>query len=288
MITQSTRAPGIYDIPAAEYHADSWAVSASMLKLFAKDRVEYRQKYVTGFGATESTAAMNLGTFIHAAVLEPDTLAQQFAVIPSEFSTQKGLSTKPAALAWAQNQGDKILLTGDEMTRGAAACSSIQTLLRDTFGNDWRDQFHIEKSIYWEESGIHMRARLDMIHRDKYEGKPLIIDLKSCADSSEDAFARQASTLRYWIQDSHYSEAYRQHFGETPQFWFLAQETDGSYSPSLYDLTPEDREKSKTARMKLIEDLTTCKQSNDWRNARSKSVVTSLKLGYWAFGGQYE
>lgn len=278
---------GIYDIPAAEYHEDTYAVSASMLKEFARDRVAFRMKYISGL-CSQPTAAMNLGSFVHAAVLEPDTLAQQFAVIPSEFSTQKGLSTKPAALAWAQNQGDKILLTGDEMTRGAAACSSIQALLCETFGNDWRDQFHIEKSIYWDESGIKMRARLDMIHRDTYEGKPLIIDIKSCADSSEDAFARQASALRYWIQDSHYSEAYRQHFGETPQFWFLAQETDGSYSPAFYDLTPEDREKSKAARLKLIEDLTTCKQENDWRNARSKSVVTSLKLGYWAFGGQYE
>lgn len=278
-----TRAPGIYDIPAAEYHADVYAVSASMLKLFAKDRVEYRQKYVTGYGASESSAAMNLGSFIHAAVLEPDTLAHQFAVIPSEFCTQKGLSTKPAALAWAQDQGDKVLLTAEDAVRGASASASIQDLLRETFGNDWRDQFHIEKSIYWEETGIKMRARLDMIHKSQ----ALIIDLKSCADSSEDAFARQASTLRYWLQDSHYSEAYRQHFGEVPQFWFLAQETDGSYSPAFYDLTPEDREKSNVARLKLIADLTTCKQTNDWRNVRSKNV-TALKLGYWAFGGQYE
>lgn len=283
MITKSTRAPGIYDIPAAEYHADTWAVSASMLKLFAKDRIEYRQKYVTGFGVTESTAAMNLGTFVHAAVLEPDTLDQHFAVIPSEFSTQKGLSTKPAALAWAQNQGDKILLTGDEMTRGAAACSSIQGLLRETFGSDWRDQFHIEKSIYWEESGIQMRARLDLVHKSQ----PLIIDLKSCADSSEDAFARQCSGLRYWLQAAHYEAAYQSHFGEIPRFLFLAQETDGSYSPAMFELAEAYKLEASRQRERLIADLQACRESNDWRNVRSMAITT-LKSKPWTFGGDYE
>lgn len=288
MIKQATRKHGIYTIPAAEYHRDTFAVSASMLKTFAADRVEFRRKYVTEYEATEASAAMNLGSFIHAAVLEPETIADQFAIIPEQYATQKGLSTKADAKAWAFSNGNKVLLTADDAARGAAASASIQGLLRETFGSDWRDQFNAEQSIYWEESGIAMRARLDLVHKDKYEGKPLIIDIKSCTDSSESAFARQCSSLFYWMQVAHYSKAYEQHYGETPQFWFLAQETDGSYSPAYYELTPEDYEKSVASRLKYIGELMQCRASGDWRNVRSKNTVSPIKLGFWAFGENHE
>lgn len=277
------RTPGIYTIPAAEYHGDTFALSSSMLKTFAADRVEFRRKYVTEYEATEASAAMNLGTFIHSAVLEPETIDEQFAIIPEQYATQKGLSTKADAKAWALSAGDKVLLTADDAARGAAASASIQGLLRETFGTNWRDQFHVEQSIYWEQFGIPMRARLDLVHKTR----PLIIDLKSCSDSSEDAFARQCSSLRYWLQAAHYEAAYQSAYGELPRFLFLAQETAGSYSPAMFELAEPYKLEASRKREAIIEELKACRESSDWRNVRSMTVTT-LKAKPWTFGGDYE
>ena len=69
------------EISNEDYHADRKFISSSGLKLLLEDEFEYHNKYIMG-APNEQKNYFDFGTFIHAHILEPETVKDEFAIYP--------------------------------------------------------------------------------------------------------------------------------------------------------------------------------------------------------------
>lgn len=67
------------DISNEDYHADREYISSSGLKLLLRDEREYYRKYILG-EKDESKSFFDFGTYVHALILEPHIVDDEFAI----------------------------------------------------------------------------------------------------------------------------------------------------------------------------------------------------------------
>ena len=71
------------DIPNDVYHGDRKYVSSSALKMILEDPRKYHQVYVLGEQVDQMNMdALNIGSYIHALILEPHVIESEFALFP--------------------------------------------------------------------------------------------------------------------------------------------------------------------------------------------------------------
>lgn len=110
---------GIYrDVPNEIYHGDRTAVSSSGLKLLLRSPAHF----VAGQGASEeTTAALEFGTALHTALLEPEKYREQYVTKPDiNRRTKEG---KALAETIGRALADKIQLS-------ATARADIEAMVR--------------------------------------------------------------------------------------------------------------------------------------------------------------
>lgn len=279
MITQSTRAPGIYDIPAAEYHGDTWAVSASMLKEFAADSLMFHKRYnLKTVPRKEPTPAMAMGTLVHAMLLETDTVHDVGVVIPDDFITESGArSTSKASKAWQQEQELAGLLTfkAEEWCAAMNAAHAAKEALKSE-GIDF-DGCQCEQSIYWQDGGLDFRCRLDIVPKRR-----LIVDLKVMASCHPSFVDRQVANLKHWLQQIHYMIGYERHFGVSPIFAFLSVEPKEPHNATVTMLDDRYRNDAAVNWKMIINRLKHCRETGDWRNWWARKI-NYLSSKPWTF-----
>lgn len=102
-----------------------------------------------------------------------------------------------------------------------------------------------EVSMFWrdDEHGIWCRGRLDRL--TWFEGTPTIVDVKTCADSSPEAFAKSVDKFGYYMQDAWYREGLAILLGcddwRDVEFVFVTVPTERPYLPMAYRLDATDR-----------------------------------------------
>jgi len=70
----------IYDMPSNEYHGGENTFSSSQLKTILEDSELFYRKYITKEVDKETSAAFDVGTYFHTAILEPEKLQLECAV----------------------------------------------------------------------------------------------------------------------------------------------------------------------------------------------------------------
>lgn len=106
------------------YHADK-RLSASGIELFRRDRRDYYSRVIEDKAAPPPTEAMSFGSYVHALVLEPDTVGSRFVFPPRRhdldpelFGTDEGAKqvdrrTKAGKDAWRDfmaSVGDRLVV----------------------------------------------------------------------------------------------------------------------------------------------------------------------------------
>lgn len=93
-----------------EYHSVPTRLSSSALKLAYKDFLSYKEAYIDKTSSFKSSPAMDLGTYLHARILEKD-------IVTSEFVTYKdGNRIGKTWQAFKEKNKDKTIVTQyDEM-----------------------------------------------------------------------------------------------------------------------------------------------------------------------------
>lgn len=285
MIDKTRKTPGIYNISAEEYHGDIWAISSTMLKDFASDSLLFHKRYnLKTVPRKEPTPAMAMGTLVHAMLLEPDTVPDVGTIIPDEHITESGnRSTSKAAKAWQAEQDAAGLLTfkADEWGNAVkAAYAAKEALAKESISIAGCS---CEQSIYWQESGIDYRCRLDIVPQAR-----LIVDLKVIASAHPTFVNRQVANLKHWLQQAHYIEGYEAQFGHEPTFVFLVVEPKEPHNVAVYRLEFEAKDRISYAeeaayqRLEIINRLKRCRESGDWRNKWSKELQY-LTAKPWTF-----
>jgi hypothetical protein len=167
----------IFNEPNAAYHANK-AISSSNAKSALKSAQLFLDER-NGLVPRYESAAMKLGTAIHARFLEPETYDDLYVVQPDGIDGR----TK-AGKEWKAENSDKIVLSRDDHQTISMLCRRVPSEVVEIFTN-----YMSEVTVRCKHDGLAVQCRFDSIlHND-------VADLKTT--SNFDDFDAQAAKLRY-------------------------------------------------------------------------------------------
>lgn len=259
----------LLSIPNEEYHARP-GVSASMLKSMASGWRTFQAEYITRTAPRKESAAMALGTAVHAALLEPELAADEYVVIPAECSDRRTKAYKEWS---ANNQGKKVLTPSDfqviQNIASAVFNDSIAVMLLSAEGDT--------EGVYeWTEGP---RETLCRMRFDKL-AEPFIIDIKTTDDARPEAFAATVAKYRYDLQAAHYLTGLEGFTRSDLRFVFIAVETSSPYRCRCYELSESDLAAAHNQRRSLLAEYEERLAKNDWSEP-GESELRTVFLPNW-------
>jgi len=253
-----------------EYRAHP-AIAQSTLKLL--DRSPAHARWAMNH-PKEPTDAMQIGTCLHALVLEGRT---DFVVLPAAAGGNSAAAKAIKAGFIMENPGKIILSHSDAEKVGAMAlgverCKTAMKMLSLVT--------EPEKAIFWEESGIQFKALLDA---------PLalgVMDLKSTMDASLEEFERSIYKYGYHIQAAHYLAGAAANGLPCENFYFLPVESSAPNCARVLMLDHGAIEVGEKERQRLISVYKKCLITGEWPGYPDE--IQSVTLPFWAFKKQME
>lgn len=261
------------------YHQDFSRVSKTMLGHFMTSRADFARYYVTQEDSPpQPTKQMNVGTAIHAALLESKPIDEVCVAYDDTcFKSNGHLNPKPAG-EFRELHADKIVMKQHELTVVQNAISSVEAHpLQELLSHP---DAKFEQIVTWTDadSGLKCRCMVDFFI--DLDDRVLAYDLKTTEQIYPAQVARTAKRLRYWLQDSHYSSGLATVFGKPAEFrfWFLEVNHPHRISPKEY--APQSRETATEAYRRTMGDLARCYETGNWCDEWTERV-TQLHLGPW-------
>jgi hypothetical protein len=263
-----TRVKIIENLPSADYHAHP-AVSKSVLDKIARSPLHARA-YLDGV-RDEPTAAMQFGTALHCAVLEPQRFATEYAVFDGDRRTKDGKARYEELRA----SGTQIISAADRDAISAMVMSVRQHNVADSLLQNGV----AEHSVFWPHpaTGLDCKCRPDWWLQDD----SIVVDLKTCEDASPAAFARSVAAYRYHVQAAHYLAG-----TQARRFVFIAIEKRAPYAVAVYELDAAALEHGHALRERDLQAYASCHEFGLWPGYPAE--IMSLALPKWATTGADE
>lgn len=218
--------PGFYylGMPNEVYHALE-GDSKSSLDILNDDPYKYFNRK-----ERETTRNMEMGTAIHAAMLEPKAFAEDFIMLPT-ISDRRQPEYKNASKA----VGKSNVFVGKE-------CEKIEGMQKAIKANDEAQRL-LDLPGYFEISGVAIDPETGLIIRHRFDklawdGRQWIgVDLKKTTKVDDYSFSKKIYDLRYHVQDSLYRHGFELITGqEMRSFQFVAIEEDYPHLVAIYEL----------------------------------------------------
>lgn len=260
----------IPDMPSADYHAHP-AVSKSVLDKLARSPLHARA-YLDGT-RDEPTAAMNFGTALHTAVLEPRRFADEYHVFEGERRTKAGKEAYELLLA----TGATILSRADF---DAVLAMELSIRQHPVAGQLLQDKDGIaEPSVFWQHptTGLECKCRPDWW----LQGGGIVVDLKTTEDASPAGFARSIAQYRYHVQAAHYMTG-----TQAKMFFFVAVEKKAPYAVAVYELDADALQTGHKLRERDLDQYASCVEFGTWPGYPAE--IQTLSLPKWATTGSEE
>jgi hypothetical protein len=256
-----------YDLPEGEYHAHPARSKSYLWKLYSGTPAHAE------FGETETTNAMDLGSAVHIAALEPHRFEEVVIRGPDDRRGHKWTDAVEEAKAYGglvlvSKDYDKARRMGD-----AAQKLPIVRQLSET-------QLLKEASAFWtdEATGIECRCRPD-IYCPAFE---IMADLKTTGDASAFTWAKRAADMGYHAQEAWYTDGWQKAGGGgVDGFVFIAIETDYPHLAAAYELTPRAVEEGRLAMAKALGLYKECRDAKSFPGY--PEIVQELELPAWAY-----
>lgn len=255
-------------ISSAEYHARP-EVSNSLLGFLKKSPAHYKA-FLDG-DLVFSSDAMDLGSMVHAAILEPDFFAQMYAVGPD--------AAKNTTL-WknAQSASSRTLIKPDDM---AKIMRMRDAVLHHHLARKIIDGAEIEMSGFWTDPATDVKCRFRPDIIKKSDRGIVLADLKTTRDASPDGFAKSVVNYSYYRQAAFYLDGYEACTGDTPSdFIFIAVETEPPYICETYCLPHEAIAKGRQEYSDLLFTLDECIRLDRWPGYSSSGLV-EIEMPKW-------
>lgn len=263
----------IYDLPSEKYHMAAKGISRSGLMEIAKNPRKYWWKYLSGLAETEETNSLRIGGGFHTFVLEPHKFNDVCVIVPKEAPRRPSIAQvnakKPsedtlAQIEWWKNfdaaNGLKTYIKTDELAEMKEMAQSV--LSEPASKKVISAAGHIESSFFWhdEDYGVDVKCRPDY-----YRDDGILLDLKTCADASEEAFQKSIVNYGYDLQAFMMMEGVERVTGKRPSdFVFVAVEKDAPYCVAFYSATPELLACGEARYHKLMAIYAACMKKNHW------------------------
>ena len=244
----------------AEYHRHA-AVSASHLKEIERSPQHYYARFVDPNRIEPTpTPAMQLGTAVHAQILELNRFDEIVAVAPDGIDRR----TKAGKESWAAFESEakgKVVINRDDAAivsaMGRAVFSHPAAAMLLAFKGK------AETSWFWtdEKTGLECKCRPDWLLDDG----SVIVDLKTTEDASPRGFQRSVAQYAYHQQAAWYLHGLEQASGICPaQFVFVAVEKKPPYAVGVYAADAEMIKAGWEAAERNLERIAECRAANHW------------------------
>ena len=216
-----THHPGLSN---EDYHRLK-AVSPSQIKVLGRSPLHYFDQFLAeDREKREPTPAMQLGTALHTAVLEPELWDSTIAVPPHSFDRRTKAGKELAAAFEAESAGklvlspedaDQVRRMADAVRKHPAARFLLELPGRREASYTWTDPV----------TGLQCKTRPDWHSGDHR----LVVDVKTTKDASRVEFAKSIANLDYHVQ-----AAWNRAAIEAEQFLTIAVENTRPFAVAVY------------------------------------------------------
>lgn len=257
-----TSTASVLQMQASEYHAHP-ALSRSRLWSFYESARKYRAEETGEIEKKDVSEAMNLGSLVHAMILEPDEL-RKFKAIPVELLSADGKATTKAAKQFKEDYSDKTIVTASSWE---AAEKVVKSLNESKFGQWLKVKTaQRELSIFWtdEETGLDMRCRVDLLL--PAPSGTFVADLKTTRDASPKGFRYSVKDFGYWMQYAFYMDGIEAATGQRPAEWYFVAASTTTYEVCFHYFDPSTKAMAVDRYRQCLREFAEAKASGKWRS----------------------
>lgn len=259
---------GINECDNAAYHGDRKYLSSSAFKLLLEDPLQFYKKYVAAAPQFKSvgSAAMDLGSYVHSLILEPEKTADEFIVWDG---TRRGAEWNQ----FAADNKSKIILNpaaielGKKLELELRNNKAVQRLLRDG-----KPEFTYCTQL--EDTDVKVRA--DYINVDQN----YILDVKTTSKPlTKDALMGSIASLHYDLSAALYVDCFKK-INNVPHmdFYFLFVNTKDSLDSIVYKASPALLNNGRRKYKKAIKILKEARRTGIWRS----DDVEEIDVPFWS------
>jgi hypothetical protein len=221
MMPDLTHHPGLSN----EAYHQLKAVSPSQIKVLGRSPLHYFDQFLADDREKKPpTSAMQLGTALHTAVLEPELWDATVAIPPHSFDRRTKVGRELAAAFEAESAGklvlspedaDQVRRMADAVRRHPAARFLLELPGRREASYTWTDSA----------TGLQCKTRPDWHSEDRR----IVVDVKTTRDASQVEFAKSIANFDYHLQ-----AAWNQDALGAEQFLAIAVENERPYAVAVY------------------------------------------------------
>lgn len=216
---------GINDyISNEDYHADTEFISSSGLKLMHKDPRKFHKEYVMGERQSfANSAALDFGSYLHCAILEPHLLDKEFAVF-------QGIQRRGGVFKEFEKQHEgKVIITNVQAQKAQQLLNNFydSNVVIGEQGNDKEVSLssfysggYAEQTVTAVINGVKVKVRSD--YRKEFEDFGSINDIKTTGDiiDSIHSARRVCDIWGYHISAALYVDVFTAVTGKPHDFYF--------------------------------------------------------------------
>lgn len=279
-------APGWYrDLSNDEYHG-SFGTSSSQLKVLLEQTPAYQRYHSTN--PKETTAAMALGTAVHALVLEPEKFDEEVAVLP-EINRRTKIGQEEFA-EFHQTNASKTIITPEQYEKAKLMAGNV---LAHPVARILVEDAVVESSIYWwyhstdPDDDTHYKEMVKVRPDGLCRSHPIIFDLKTTVDATESEFQRTILNRGYHISAAMYKDGINQcqplldemrRIAYT-NFVFIVVENEPPYQCALYEIDQEALDIGQSQLRRAMHYLKRAREKN-WPSFPEE--IRMIGLPHWA------
>lgn len=248
-----------------EGYYENPALSHSRLKEIRKSPGHFRWALEN---PSPSTDAMNLGSLVHAMVLEPHTVESCFVKAP-KIDRRTKAGKEEYALFQSQAM-DKMCVPASDWDTSVLMAESVKSHpVASKVLDDAVAYGMVEKEYYWEDRvggySFDRKAKVDGLCRDAHYGmnSPLV-DLKTTTDASPFAFKRSVTKYSYGTQMAYYRDAVRSGGVDPCGAIIIAVDKKAPFTTAVYRLSYEALDRAKMVVDKWLATYAECSESGTW------------------------
>ena len=251
----------------AAYRANP-AINASTLKAARTSMKHARHAYQRG--DIEPTAAMELGTAVHAMLASLAGTSPVSGVVRYE-----GRRAGKDWEAFAIDHADDIILPAAAHDTACAMHAAAAPMLNDLIRIGGAGEF--EQPVYWERDGVKCKALPDLMQEKQ------IVDFKTTTAIDPRTIERNSYASGWHLQMGWYMDAHAVAFpkAERPTVWILAIESKPPHDAVLYRMDDDALDHGRKEARELAARFNSCLQTNSFPGIQAGGLPLALALPTW-------
>jgi len=260
--------PGINEVTNSEYHGDKTYLSSSSLKLLIESPIKFYNKHIAVQDEYQSVGSINmdLGSFVHSLILEPETTNDEFVMYD-------GFKRGPAWGAFAAQNKGKTILNKQNYELGLSLAETIrnQKAAKELLVGGQSEFTYCTKLM-----DVDIKVRADYINlKDNY-----ILDIKTTSKPlTKDALMGSIAGLHYDLSAALYIDCFKQiNKVDHMDFYFIFVNTKDSLDVQVFKASHMLINNGRKKYKKAINIMNQCLKSGIWKSEE----IEEIDVPFWS------